>query len=467
VSGRLSDRTRLIFSEVLGLDPNSISREFRSQSLLLKLDPLWADTYAGQVLALAALNVLLRWDLFLPRAEIFIPQAPLQLKNPLLQREGENLRSALEGLTCDLGQAECVRFLEKPPRRADADHVVNLGGGDVSLRGRRQTLYLGCDGWIAYISRQGLEVPPPAPRQRNNPIGACVAAVLGAAQLFNGLLEPYLRDRPDFALPKMSIAFNAFTYGAEKEPNPKLPSSVDLSEIVLLGAGGLGAAFLFTLSLVGGLKGSLTIVDPDRLEEHSLNRALTATLRDVEGQSPNKAVLATEYVRSTSRLKVDAHPCSYQGMRRSWEESRDFAFGQSPLAVLTVDNAQARLALQEDFSQGRFSEVLIGGYARFDCLVARAFRSGPCIRCLERAGLLGTAPRRTPSISHVTALAGTLLAAELLKRRIAGDHYPLNRGKNLFVTSLTLPPSPGGLLRLGPLLDCPCQGHADGSSEAG
>jgi hypothetical protein len=443
----LSHRTRLLFQS-LGLNPEEVRDRMEKQTLWIVVEPEWAIRRPGQVLIFMLLNLLLRWAEFLPRTRVSIPKVELILQNPLLQ--GNTLRSALKGLAESLGQGDRASFIPSPPAKTP-DLTMIIGTPPPEGSRSRRRLYVAGAGWRGCVARSPLAET--LPTQDPNPIGPCLSAVLATSQLFNLLLHPYLKGRPDFTLAER-VLFNAFTYDRVERPNPALPhaGALDL-DLVLVGAGGLGSVALFVLSLVEDLRGSITIIEGDRLEAHNLNRLLTATLKDVgpQGSGANKAALAAEYLRRTTDLRTEVRPWAYQRAQHKEGESR----GEEVLAILTVDDTEARLSVAQDFK-----EVLVGGYARFSALVGWASRVSGCLGCWERAGLLGSALQATPSISHVTALPGVLLAAEVLKRRLFRGSQLLNAERNLFITVTGLPPGPGGLLQGPSIADCPlCHGN--------
>lgn len=442
-SGSMSDRTTLIFRDAMRLDPGEVRDVMRRHHLALEISEEQAHSPNGQAILLMALNLLVRLNMYSPRITVSIPSGvPILHLSPLLGPG--DFASSLARFVGRLDRRGTVTF----GARASSPDVV-FSVGHATSYGTRHTIQVASDGWICHLAALPHQVAPVA--NRANVIGAYGAATIAAGEVVKRLLDNFVGQRPGYKATD-SLVFSLFDYGTSypETTNPALPESVDLGDICLVGAGGTGSAFVATVGSFAGIRGRLTVLDPDLLEPHSLNRHLISTWDTLEpaGQPVFKAHLVQEFLRRIPGLVAGGLVSSYGGLVAAQRESL-------PLVVITVDDEAARLQVQSDLPR----TILIGGYRDLACLVARVdFPCTACLRCFSELGITGNPADPAPSISFVSALPGVLLAGELVKERtqVLKDRVPLNGSRNRFLVDLARVPDEACLISV-PKVCSDCQ----------
>jgi hypothetical protein len=133
-------------------------------------------------------------------------------------------------------------------------------------------------------SRTDLAAGPP------NPVGPSLAAGLAAAEVFKRLIAD-LPLRPGLKIRRAgSMVMSAYDYGLAEGRNPAIPEAVDVDGLVVVGLGGIGAAWVAAASSLTALKGQLFLVDRDPLDVTSHNRHLVSR----PGDSGPKVKLAAD-----------------------------------------------------------------------------------------------------------------------------------------------------------------------------
>lgn len=162
------------------------------------------------------------------------------------------------------------------------------------------TIGLFARGWSGGASATDL-----ASSERQSVTGSLAAACLGAAAAFQPLVPA--RPRPDYAFSTWTCHRQTSIRRTGPEQSP-----IDLGHLVVVGAGAVGSALLACLDRIG-VRGRLDIVDPDRVDITNLNRYLTLTIRDV-GRS--KAELWARRLARHRGATVVPHECTYEEFRR-------------------------------------------------------------------------------------------------------------------------------------------------------
>ena len=204
-----------------------------------------ANSLAGQVLVLAAVNMMCRVH---RRIHMDIPDSDLMITT---LAGGRTLREAAEAL------AQAIDPFIQLSRHPD-EVVPTLGIGNVSA-----ALHVGAEGYAAEI-RQGI---CPISDHPATAIGAGLAACLGTASLF----QMAIQSRP--VLRRVSLW--RFQEGPQADAGPCLPlAPVAVGDrAVLVGAGAVGSAVLYWLRQLG-VTGHWVVVDGDLVELHNTNRSL-------------------------------------------------------------------------------------------------------------------------------------------------------------------------------------------------
>lgn len=295
-------------------------------------------------------------------------------------------------------------------------------------------LNLDAAGWLAAFEGEA------GAGDDRNPIGALGAAAIGAGEVFKIAFSDLHPDNP---LSKRFV-FNSgrFSFWTmdQSSSSPKL-DAIQLDG-VLVGAGGVGAGVIVVFAeLETRVRGQIRIVDPDRLDLYSLNRLGYALVADARA-GRLKVDSAREYLAARSPgLDVVATPELYRDFARSIGARAERRF---PLVMTGVDSDDIRWEVQRDLPL-----LLIDGATgtQANCRIDRVtIGLGGCIGCsrppqvarpLDPAECDDPPDRGAPSISFLSAFAGTVVAAEAIKSSLGREPgassyfehsfiYPLN-----------------------------------------
>ncbi len=272
-----------------------------------------------------------------------------------------------------------------------------------------------------------------------NPVGPMAAAEIGAGEAFKFLF----RDaHPDDKLAKrfefQHGQFSLWDYSTTLSSPALHPIDLDA---ILVGAGGVGAGVITTLSALGDhLRGRLVVVDQDRLDIYNLNRVTYARVAEADGEEL-KVFSAKEYMSGRVRhCDVVGEAETYRTFARRTPFRRDRKY---PLVMTGLDKDEARWEVQRDLPR-----VLIDGATGLhgNCRVDKVrFGFAGCIGCSRPPRLAGPqdpaecdqppAPL-APSISFLSGFTGTVMAGEAMKVALGAvglegyfEHiftYPLN-----------------------------------------
>jgi hypothetical protein len=242
---------------------------------------------------------------------------------------------------------------------------VHLGGGRV-----RAAVTGSSNGWLAYVSGRGEELPELV--DSPNVLGAHAAAAFVAAEAFKHALP--IRGQHSWHTPK--TAYSVYEYGEPTGQTPEI-GPVNLYPAPLLaGVGAVGQACVDTL-ISARTTGELRVVDRGFLDdETNLNRSVVAVENDVLAMTP-KVALAVRHAEG-SGLRILPHRLELAELIRA-VEARQIPWPSVIAAAL--DNLGARRDLQ-----GLWPDLLFEG-ATGDTMVQifrHSFDEGlACLRCLH------------------------------------------------------------------------------------
>lgn len=244
---------------------------------------------AGQMLLLALSNQLAR---FCRRAGFSGPDAPLLVPAPL---GGTSLHDAI--ITSCNRIDPCGEWMMHGLTEA----VYRIG---IGREAKDADLYLGADGWVAYAVTQVTDLP--AFSEKENLLGACMAACMGAANAFKVSLH----------LPQQHICgtFSLWSFKRDDtDPGPALVST-DLGKILMVGAGAVASALVYWLCYFP-VTGQWDIVDHDNVQLDNTNRGMLFTAEDAgwPDHSHQKKVKVLERYMRDARV----HDCWYNEFRAS------------------------------------------------------------------------------------------------------------------------------------------------------
>ena len=282
-------------------------------------------------------------------------------------------------------------------------HLDRLPAGVFAIRAQG-------DGWMVRVGGSMTEVVPSAPG--TNPIGALVSAAFAALELYKAFLRTLL---PDASEPGWDLtAAAAFTLslldygraGTGYEHDP-LPSLIDLGDVTFVSAGAMAHCALYGL-IAAGVHGHGRVTEPKTLDEPDLNRYVLAGAADLDAVKPELFA-----ARAVPGLALDWEPRLYQdSTHRALLKAEG---GHAPLAILGVDHPPSRIDVQRDWPD----VVVNGATERSEICVSRHSAAEPEHACLEcvtpNEEPPGDAP--IPTLGPVSAIAGLLLAAEVIKER--------------------------------------------------
>lgn len=252
-------------------------------------------------------------------------------------------------------------------------------------------LHVDATDWTSYVGRRPSALAHPAPGRV--PVGALAAAARASAHVFAVLLSDLF---PALPVPD-GVYANALALSAETTPpdEPAVPQ-LGVMRAVLVGAGSVGGAAVYTLARVPDLAGELIIVDPQTLEGHNFDRAILATRPAVEAKRAKAKVAERALAHLAPALAAQGVVGTVGELLAA--QPREFAF---PPVLCAVDSPNARRAVQDCLPLEVInaacgpSEVQISGHVTDD---------GPCVCCLHMADVLDAEQARARVIARVTGL---------------------------------------------------------------
>ena len=223
LSETISARTHRFMETTLGTDTARAQDHLSSRRVRIALDPLVAGDYTGQMILFTLLNLLVRLDAYCPALEVVVPEVA---RHPLVRLLPPGaLGTSLFTFFSSFPAARRLSIRSTEPVRSSGTDI-SLG---ISPRPTPGAVSIWADGWIVYLN-----APAPTGAADLNPVGASVAAGLGAAELFKRLvlelpLRPGLR-----VLPIEHLIFSTYDYRLEAGENPPLPSVIDVDGVVVV-----------------------------------------------------------------------------------------------------------------------------------------------------------------------------------------------------------------------------------------
>lgn len=387
---------------VRGLERTTIPSHLETARVAVTGNELLLRTPNGQHMVLMAVNLLCR---FCSHLDIVIPQDIDAMIDFPVARRTKLLDNLLE-LAVNVYPAIELRAETK----LTAPYNVVLGIGSASVESG-STVTINSDGWIAHLCTEGNQLPWTSELQ--NPIGAHVAASLGAADVFKAVLRRVKGCNQLDVRPSGSFVFSAFDYGfaSSANANPPLPTSIPLGTVHLISAGAINSSVAYSLRAVPGITGKLVVIEPQEVQISDLNRYLITTANDAIRRRPKVDVLRT-FVEGV--FEVETFQMEFQRYRNQLKK------GCLDLAIVGVDRDESRWEVQNEFPH----VILSGGTEASAIQISRHddFSQAACLGCLyprrtyvEHAGAVETEP--SASISFVSALTGALLSGEIIKER--------------------------------------------------
>jgi len=260
----ISSRTARFIDSAVAVDSTHLDDTLAAKRVTIALNQEDAS-YDGQLIAFMLLNLLIRLDDYCPQLDVVLPAVP---RHPLLRLLPEgNLDEAVLEYFVPFPASARLRVQKVEPSW-EVDAALKVTPVPVADR-----ITVWARGWLAYLDmapRADLAAGPP------NPVGPSLAAGLAAAEVFKCLIAD-LPLRPGLKIRRAgSMVMSAYDYGLTEGRNPAIPEAVDVDGLVVVGLGGIGAAWVAAASSLTALKGQLFLVDRDPLDVTSHNRHLVS-----------------------------------------------------------------------------------------------------------------------------------------------------------------------------------------------
>jgi hypothetical protein len=231
---------------------------YQSAVCAVVLSPEIAHTLSGQVMFLAAANLLSRWCRTVTL--VVAPVAP----HPLLGLGMDDLAEATLSQMRDADPFGGFRVATSP---VTSEIALVIGPHDQAVTASA-TVFIDSAGWLASIGYDS-QIKLPITTDKNC-LGAVAAACLGVAQMFKvatGVpVDRYFR-KGIFDL----FLLNWLDGNATPQSAP-WPFDLSIGRALMVGAGSVGSAAVYCTRLAG-LTGSLTIADKDLIKVENFNRS--------------------------------------------------------------------------------------------------------------------------------------------------------------------------------------------------
>jgi hypothetical protein len=379
------------------------------QVITIKLDRAFGRRFDGQVTAIVAANLLSRMT---PSLVFDFPE--IEIVEPLPwagTRLGEQVRRT--AFAADPNG----RFELRSARHGDYVLFLGRDGGGAAIHG---------SGWNAFVGRGPSSVPDSS---QANPFGPGLAAVVAVARLF--ALQMKAMDG--------SRVFNAFDWRNHivlDSEAPAIDLGTDLGAIWAIGAGSVGTAILYFLTLATH-RFSATLFDMDFVKIHNLDRSPIFASYDAEpNPEPRRKVDATEsYLRAVGVENVRSEP-------RALDESSfwfDRQAGTPDIMVSAANERNVRYVIEQSApplqiygtTGANWQASVIRHIPMVDacsCCLFPPEDPQPAMKCATDTVKSGTSGETADaSLPFLSFGAGLMAAAEVVKAGLPGYPFSPNR----------------------------------------
>lgn len=343
-------RTREFFDNLKYGQPEAVLRGALARPVELFVPAPLAGTRDVQCAVFTLVNEAFRLGEYCPPLTVHLPARTQVADLPLLQ--GGAFAASIQAFLAQLPFHAPLRFV---------DDLVS--GCSLAATVGTKRLTMACDGWVLHQNLGSAH-----PWTDTNPIIAALAGTLLLTEVMKEVLRPVV-GRTVETPPQ---AFNLWSYGLGDLKAPPCPTTVYLDDVVLVGVGGIGSAVVFAL-LLTDVRGSISLVDGDGVDETNLNRLLYAVAADAAA-GVMKVDLAKGLLGRHRELDVRRYPRPWRKFVDS--DRRDRLF---PLVLGGVDDDRVRWEIQRDFPQ----VYLDGGTGRRNWRVSvHDVLTGGCFFCV-------------------------------------------------------------------------------------
>jgi molybdopterin/thiamine biosynthesis adenylyltransferase len=260
---------------------------------------------------------------------------------------------------------------------AEGSFVISIG----DLQGGVDGLVVRPLGWTAALAPSGTFASSDSSETEFNPIGAALAAALGAATIYHhfnrGLLPHYENQSPLWISSLHSSTTTSAEEAATWDAGPSLPEGLNLGKVLVVGAGALGGNFSAIIGMLKSLRGRVDIIDDDILDVSNLNRLVAALVYHLQMQQSKAHIAAGSF--QGSRVEAVAYIERYERLQA--------AGGANCLPLDTYDAVVGGVdqMATRAFIQSGWPRLLIdGGTGGFSWRVSTfpAASEGGCVGCL-------------------------------------------------------------------------------------
>ena len=428
----------------------------------------WASTAVGQITFLWLCLLIARMGRRYNRLQVWLSQEAANSQCLIPGVAAPNLATAVLGHLQDADPCGAYEWAERP---AEGAFIVSVGDLPAGVDGR----VVRPQGWGAALGEQGALGPFDLVAGVDmNPVGAALAAALGAAAVYHHfnreLLSRYEPQSPLWPSAHLSAATVSAGEAAAWPQGPRLPADLDLGRILVVGAGALGGNMLAILGALKGLRGRVEVADDDPLELSNLNRLVAALVRHLR---QFKAHIAAESL-SGSSVEVVAHLKRFERLQAVGAADR-LPLETYDAVVSGVDQMASRA-----FIQSGWPRLLIdGGTGGFTWRVSTfpSASGGACAGCLAGNSQRNFNELRAPmrcaggqadqgvqifqpfeSYGFVSFLGAAFLAARVLQRALG--LLPTNESVSAEADALFLAGMQGKILQKSERCLCLC-GHPE------
>jgi len=225
-------------------------------------------------------------------------------------------------------------------------------------------------GWNVFLTSNAT---PNLARQTSNEICGAMLGVLISSEAFNRTVGPTL-GKKDFQ-PELCISLLDYSSSISKVPASLPP--LYISRATLIGCGAIGNAFVYAISLLPEVCGSLEIVDPDWFTRTNSHRYILANVNVSEPPRLYKTTRAVEFLAHHHGLKVRGYEKNFDLFLTEDCDDRKVSF-----LISAVDNHAKRRQLGRETPR----EAINASTGNFTLAVSTHYDSyrhqgSPCVGC--------------------------------------------------------------------------------------
>lgn len=262
------------------------SRDYHNLHVRVVAAQAALNSFSGQVQLILVANMLARWC---RRVELAFPDAPLHSRLRI-----DNWKTLHQRIFSEMQQADPFgSFITAPDFALPAQYVLGVGQVDPGS----VSFVIDSAGWQAYA---GKELIARSTKEEENIIGPAFAACLGVADAFK-----VASGQPDGTrVRSLGLSLWDLSLRPSSDRIP-LPKTIDLGNVLLIGAGSVGSAIVYLLRMLP-ITGRITVIDHDLVEIENLNRS---PLFGINDDAEHKVAVCQRYL--ANHVSIDPFPVKY------------------------------------------------------------------------------------------------------------------------------------------------------------